>query len=489
MLRPYQQRAVELLYEHRAGRPLLALATGAGKTVCFAHVVRQFSDQGCRALVVAHRRELIHQAHGRLAALGIDAGLILAGERPSDRAVQVASVQTLARRDPPPAELVVVDEAHHAVGPTYQRLLETYPRSWIIGATATPFRLDGRGLGSLFTAIVAPVTVADLVADGTLIAPTVYAPASPDLAGVRTVAGDFDGEQIAERMSGLTGNVVEHWLRLSPGRRTVAFAVNVEHSRALVSRFLDAGVKAAHLDGSSTTQERESVLAALRSGAVTLVSNCNLFGEGWDLPALETAILARPTKSLCLHLQQVGRVMRAAEGKQGALVLDHAGNTHRHGLVTDPIEFSLDAKVRREAVASHRTCRSCYAIVELAATSCPQCGASFAAADLITPVPQEQKGELVPITRVDKEAEYRVLVLHASAKQHRLGSARNAYRAKFGVWPRLMHHVEELYVCNKHEPEDKGWPVGVRCARCLRPLSQIRVANPLGSPPRPGLAH
>jgi DNA repair protein RadD len=475
VLRPYQQRAIELLYEHRAGRPLLALATGAGKTVCFAHVVRQFASQGCRALVVAHRRELIHQAHARLAALGIDAGLILAGERPSDRAVQVASIQTLARRDPPAAELVVVDEAHHAVGASYQRLLETYPRSWIIGATATPFRLDGRGLGAIFTAIVAPVTVQELVDAGTLIAPTVYAPASPDLAGVRTVAGDFDGEQIAERMSGLTGNVVEHWLRLSPGRRTVAFAVNVDHSRAIVARFQAAGVAAAHLDGSSTTQERESVLADLRAGRITLVSNCNLFGEGWDLPALETAILARPTKSLCLHLQQVGRVMRAAEGKRGALVLDHAGNTHRHGLVTDPIEFSLDARVRKESAASHRTCRSCYAIVELAATSCPQCGASFAAADLITPVPSEAKGELVPITRVDKEAEYRVLVLHASAKRLKLGWARNAYRAKFQVWPRGFKDIDALYECPEHDPEVKPWPIGTRCKRCLRSLPRSAV--------------
>lgn len=496
ILRPYQLQAVEQLLTLRSDRPVLVMPTGSGKTVAICELIRQHHGP---ALVLAHRRELIHQARARLQAHGIHAGLILAGEPRSSLPVQVASIQTLARREYPPASLVIVDEAHHAIGPSYQAALGHYSArgAWIVGATATPFRLDGRGLSPTFTAIVAPVTVRDLIEQGSLLEPTVYAPQQPDLQGVKTQAGDFDQQQLGERMSSLTGNVLEHWLALARERKTVVFACNVAHSQALRDRFSAAGIPTAHLDGTTSPTDRDGVLSALRDGRIQVVTNCAILSEGWDLPALDCAVLARPTKSLCVHVQQVGRILRPAEGKTSALVLDHAGNHYRHGLISDEIEYSLDAPVRKAREArSFRQCLACYAIIALGPQACPQCGDVRISEPA---VPSEQQGKLekfVPPTREDKEAEYRRLVLIANERRYRLGWAKQQYRAKFHVWPVGLKHVDSLYECTLHEAHYVA-NVGYRCARCLRPCgttsstaqAAVRGGDPRGSPASPRLSH
>jgi DNA repair protein RadD len=468
ILRPYQLQAVEQVLALRHERPVLCQPTGSGKTVVLCELIRRHHGP---ALVLAHRRELIHQARARLAQHGIHAGLILAGEPRSALPVQVASIQTLARREYPLASLVIVDEAHHAVSQSYQAALGHYAArgAWIVGATATPFRLDGRGLSPTFTAIVAPVTVRDLVEQGSLLDPTVYAPQQPDLKGVATKAGDFDQQQIGERMSSLTGNILEHWLALARERRTVVFACNVAHSQALRDRFSAAGIPTAHLDGTTSTTDRDGVLSDLRDGRIQVVTNCAILSEGWDLPALDCAVLARPTKSLCVHVQQVGRILRPAEGKTSALVLDHAGNHYRHGLISDPIEYSLDAPVKKQREArSYRQCLACYAIIPLGPSACPQCGDVRISEPA---VPSEQQGTLakfVPPSREDKETEYRRLVLIANERRYRLGWAKQQYRAKFNVWPVGFKHIDALYECTLHVSHYVQ-NLGYRCARCLRP--------------------
>lgn len=468
-LRPYQLRAVDELLALRSERPVLAMPTGAGKTVVMCEVIRRSTG---RVLLVAHRRELVTQARDRLAAHGIRAGLILAGESRACLPIQVASIQTLMRRVVPPADMLIIDEAHHAVGPSYQQLVLRHLDGWVWGATATPFRLDGKGLGSIFSRIVCPVRTKELCEQGVLVAPVVYAPPAPDLRGIKTVAGDFAQDALGERMGALVGNSVEHWLRITPGRRTIAFAVNVQHSMLLCKRFQDAGVRAAHLDGSDSVATRDAVLQALAAGAIDVLCNCMILGEGWDLPSLEVAILARPTKSRALHLQQIGRIMRAAPGKAGAVVLDHAGNHHRHGGALDHIEYSLDDKKKHDSQpAPFKTCKACYAIVPLGATECPECGADLAGT---VGVPVEEEGELVPLEVVDRGAVYRDLVRKASSRNYRMGWARFQFKNRFGTWPRGMKEIEELYVCPEHEIEVKPWPVGTRCARCLRSIQTPR---------------
>jgi DNA repair protein RadD len=376
-LRPYQVAAVEEVCAKIDQAPLLVAPTGAGKTVMVAAILRRLD---CSALVVAHRREIIHQAARSFRDAGCVVGLIMAGERPvPDAPVQVASVQTLARRDLPDADVLVIDEAHHATAAGYQRLTAAYARR--VGATATPFRLDGKGLGAAgFGSIVVAAWTDDLCRDGFLHEPVVYAAAKPDLSGVKVVAGDFAHGQLSARMNqaGLVGNVIENWKRRAEGRRTVCFAVGVEHAQALAARWTVAGVAAEVVTGETPRDERDATLARLAAGETTVVVNCMVLTEGWDLPALECAVIARPTASLNLHLQTIGRVMRAAAGKDGAIVLDHAGNWHRHGSVTKRLVYSLESPVREEAgTTPTKLCPSCARVVKRSANPCPGCGYVF----------------------------------------------------------------------------------------------------------------
>lgn len=339
------------------------------------------ASSGRRTLWVAHRRELVHQAAAKLREAGLESGLVLAGQScDPGKLVQVASLQTLRRLQPPDADLVVIDEAHHAAAGSYRFLFDHYPRANLVGLTATPFRTDGKGLGGLFQEIVVACHADELCANGVLVPPRVFVPAQPDFRNVKKVAGDFNKAQLASVMDNppLVEDVVRQWQTSCPGQRTVVFAVNVQHSQHLVAQFRQAGVAAEHLDGQTPTPEREAVLMRLREGQTTVLSNCMLLTEGWDLPSLQCAVIARPTASLCLHLQMLGRVMRAAAGKTGAIVLDHAGNHLRLGIATQRLRYSLMGQVEQEPpdpqqVHSPRACQGCHALV-LGLGACPQCG-------------------------------------------------------------------------------------------------------------------
>lgn len=452
-LRPYQERAVSEALAAVASHPTILVApTGAGKTVMGAEAVVR---NGARALWIAHRRELIGQAHERLLRSGILSGIILAGRPATVAPVQVASIQTLARREPPPADLVVIDECHHATADSYRALFDNYAHAKILGLTATPFRLDGIGLGDVgFRQIVVAASTAELCADGTLVEPTIFAPESPDLSAVHTVAGDFNQGEAADVMRGpkIVGRIVETWLARAQGRRTVVFAVNVEHSKSLRDRFRAAGVRAAHIDGTTGPAERAGILADLASHRIDVLCNCMILTEGWDLPALEVAIVARPTKSLQLHLQMLGRIMRAADGKAGALVLDHAGNYDRHGLPTRALTYSLDGSVKAAAIDSKK-CPACGLVLALGENPCPDCGYVWGLSGG-RPFVSEIEGALevkhaakaAPVTWDDKARFWRRAYHHAVHKGNpKIALAR--YKATFNEWP---VHVEDRLVQPAH---------------------------------------
>jgi len=374
-LRDYQQRAVDNVIAALDRRPLLVSPTGSGKTTMATEIVERL---GVPTLWMAHRKELIDQAAERLEAHGLKTGIVMSGYEPDPGAqVQVASIQTLVRRDKPPAGLIVVDEAHHCAADSYQNVLAEYPDARLLGLTATPFRLDGRGLGDLFGELVIAAWPDELCDSGVLHKPRVWASKAPDLRGVRVVAGDYSLGALAERSNTaeLNADIVETWKKRSAGMRTVAFAVDIAHSLAITKAFLDAGVPAEHLDGSTARSERDAVLGRLRRGETRVVCNCMVLTEGWDLPALECAVIARPTASLNLHLQMIGRVMRACEGKDGAIVLDHAGNHHVHGLVTRRLNYTLsDEKVGFSEPLGLRRCGNCGLLFGIAEPRCPECG-------------------------------------------------------------------------------------------------------------------
>jgi len=387
-LRGYQERAIDALrsaMQQGARAPLLCLPTGGGKTVILATIAAQAAARGRHVLILVHRRELIHQTASKLQWAGLDHGIIAAGHPASNHAVQVASVQTLVRRLSRMAwqpSLVIIDEAHHAAAGSWRQVLEHWPDAYRLGVTATPCRLDGRGLGEAFDQLVTGPSVADLVFWGFLSAARIYAPpVVADLSGIRRRAGDYANDQAAAAMDRpkVTGDAIAHYQRLATGQQAIAFCCNVAHAVSVCDAFKTAGISAALLLGN--TQDRDAVVAQYAAGVIRVLVTVDVVSEGFDVPAASCAILLRPTQSLGLYLQQVGRVLRPAPGKPHALILDHVGNVPRHGFPDDPREWSLVEGVvrggRGTAAPSVRTCQQCYAAFK-PAPICPVCGAQCA---------------------------------------------------------------------------------------------------------------
>jgi DNA repair protein RadD len=456
LLRPYQEQAVTEIEGCR--KPLLVAPTGSGKTVISSAVIERCPNEF--VLFLAHRRELITQSKDKLSDVGVSAGIIMAGvDADAMRRVQVASVQTLhsrsIRRDEelPPAGLVIVDEAHHCPAATYQAILERFPDSQILGMTATPCRRDGRGLGSLFDSLIECPQVEELIKLGHLVGTKVYAPSTPNLKGIATAQGDYVVSQLAARVNTdkLVGDIVSHWLRLGERRKTVVFATNVAHSIHLKEEFGKAGVKAEHIDGKTPKDLRDDILARLSAGDLELVTNCQVLTEGWDMPDLGCIVLARPTKSMGLYRQMVGRGLRPIEGKSNCLVLDHAGATLQHGFVEDPMLWSLDpdtkAKNKKEACQGKPSDR----IAE-----CPACHALRVAGEACTHCGWEPKrrgeyhvcgdGELAHLQRNgvqrpehysehQKQGFFQQLKFISAGKGYKPGWAACKYKDKFGIYP------------------------------------------------------
>jgi DNA repair protein RadD len=469
-LRPYQIEAVKRIDAAVAAgcRRLLVVApTGSGKTILFAELVRRAVEQGQRALVMAHRRELISQASGKLYSAGIDHGILLSGfpPRPGE-AVQVASVATLHARgirsksiDMPRADLVIVDEAHHVCARIYRQILDAYPDAVVIGLAATPCRGDGRGLGDSFEQLIEGPQVSALIEAGYLVGTQVFAPSRPDLTGVRMERGDYVERELAPRMDQqhLVGDLVAHWLRLAGRRPTALFASSVGHSVHTRDEFRRAGVLAEHIDGTTPVEERDAILAGLTSGRVEVVCNYGVLTEGWDAPAVSCVILARPTKHHGLFRQMIGRVLRPAPGKADAIVLDHAGATYEHGLIEDPVRWSLHADRRAElptqrARAEHRQsalvdCPECHAI-RLQGHPCSVCGwrprpkpvAVEVADGELTAVDRNRRVVVVAKwSETERRRIQQMLAWIARERGYAPGWVAHKFKEKFGDWPPRGH--------------------------------------------------
>jgi DNA repair protein RadD len=436
--------------------------TGAGKTVIASDLIKRLVAKHKRSLFLAHRREIIQQTSRKLHRNGVSHGIIMAGasgELRPQAAVQVASIDTLRARalnraviPLPMADIIFIDEAHHARALTYERVVESYPKAAVIGLTATPCRGDGRGLGNVFTQLIECPQVEELIGLGVLVRSRVYAPVDPDLTGVRTQNGDYVIHQLASRMNTgkLVGDIVTHWLQYGERRRTVTFGVDVAHSVHIRNEMMRAGVRAEHLDANTPISEREAILARLASGETELVTNCMVLTEGWDMPEVGCCILARPTKQMGLYRQMIGRVLRSADGKQDAIILDHSGACYRHGLPEDHVEWTL-AMDRRAANPTHekrkvgseftlRECPECNAL--MAIPPCGHCG--------WMPKPRARDvevadGELGLVTAGRAQAPlydpatcarwHGMLAFIARDRGYKPGWTAHKYREKFGSYP------------------------------------------------------
>lgn len=399
-LRPYQETALAETLANLDKRPVLVAPTGSGKTTMGVAVA-----QGFRLLWIAHRRELIEQAAERLRSVGRAPDIVCASIHGDvgDGETIVASVQTLARRKIPEADLTIIDECHHATSLSYLRITQSATR--LLGLTATPFRLDGRGLRDAgFGAIVVAATPKELMHQGYLVRPGYWAPSSPDLDGIRIKHGDYDQEALALEMSKakLVGDAVEHYKKIAPDTLAVAFCVNIEHSRIVAEAFEKSDIPAAVLSGETPTGERVAILEKFRRGEIKVIANCDVISEGFDLPEMQTVILLRPTKSLCRYIQMIGRALRPPGP---AYVIDHANNYKEHGPVDQDIEYTLDAKIKKPKPPPMRTCPACYAILDGQPDVCPECGHIFEPKNTPPRVIEKEAGELVRISPYSERRE------------------------------------------------------------------------------------
>jgi superfamily II DNA or RNA helicase len=384
-LRPYQHQLItDIRLQYQLGKRsvLAVLPTGGGKTVCFSHIAQAAAKKGNRVCILVHRQELLDQAcrclpvpHGRIQA-----------NRSMDlsHSVQVASVQTLARRlhllPRDFFQLLVVDEAHHTTAGTWAKTLAHFQAAKLLGVTATPIRGDGRGLGEHYQSMVQGPSAAWLTDNGFLAPAKVLAPPGFSSAGLRKRMGDFDMGQATEllQQGQAMGDCLTHYRQHLAGQTAIAFCCSVAHAEAVARLFQDAGIAAASIDGNTDSTRRRQLLIDLGTGSLKVLTSCSLIGEGVDVPSVGGCILLRPTASVGLHLQMIGRCLRPQPGKR-AVVLDHVGNSLRLGHHLEEREWSLDGATKRdrEASPSVKVCPTCFSTCATLAAVCSECGHEF----------------------------------------------------------------------------------------------------------------
>jgi len=346
-LRPYQYQGIEAIFNawrNNIRSVLFQMPTGTGKTVLFSEIVKKGHDHNRKILIVAHRKELIDQIIGKLQSKNVEAGIILAGQKADySKIVQVASIQTLHRRQHPDANLIIIDECHHAKAKSYKKLWEIYPVAKFLGVTATPIRLSGAGFDDLFDVLIPSMQVKEFIRQGYLSSIKHFIGATPNLKKVKKRQGDYVTAQLERVMldNRLMVNLLDSYQKHASHKSTIVFAVNVEHSKHIAKRYQQSGIPAAHIDGTTPQEERKELLEQFKAKKIKVLSNVEIITEGFDFPECEAVQLARPTKSLALYLQMVGRVMRRADGKEHGLILDNAGLWLEHGLPTIDQEWSL----------------------------------------------------------------------------------------------------------------------------------------------------
>lgn len=389
-LRPYQESAsgaIRASFQAGHNAPLLVSPCGSGKTVLFSYISQKAGERGNNTLILVHRQELLRQASRTLSTFDVDHGLIAPGMTFTRQPVQVASVQTLVRRmhmlrwKP---DLIVVDEAHHALGKnTWGKVLSNYPDAKILGVTATPERLSGEGLGAaadgFFDDMVLGPSVKSLIGQGYLSPAEIYAPTNIDLSGVHTRAGEYITSELnaAVDKPTITGSAVDHYRRLGNREPAIAFCCSIAHAEHVAEQFRQAGYQSSTIDGKLDDRSRRQRITDLSTGTLNVLTSCDIVSE-IDLPVVSVGIMLRPTQSLGLFIQQTGRAMRPYPGKKRALILDHTGGIYRHGMPDDDREWTLEGKKRngRKSDPSSlpvRQCEECY-YVHRPAPKCPKCG-------------------------------------------------------------------------------------------------------------------
>jgi len=445
MIRNYQARSVDLILKNLHKNPILVMPCGGGKTYTAGQIAKRVTG---KILWTVHRRELVEQAKQTLHSLGVDA--------------DVKSIQSI-RSKIKKYDLIIIDECHRAKAESYKKLFEQGCR--VLGLTATPYRLDGQPL-DCFGHIVEEVRASDLIKSGVLVRPTVYAPNVPSL---KKSDYNLKNLNLVINKRNITGEIVDTWIKRAGGVRTICFCVSIDHSKNVVAEFIKAGVKAEHIDGNTSGLDRDAILNRLRTGETTIVSNVYILTEGFDMPSISCCIIARPTASLNMHIQMIGRAIRCFDGKTKSLILDHAGNHIEHGGIERVIQHTLTGvtKGASSEELGYSMCVVCGLLMPATLDKCENCGSEKikktreinpeqgelilfsdkmnfwnlhrdinAYKKQFNEVPIINNGSLVEINKINKRLVYKCLMTDAIKLNYSHGWASHAFKKLYNVWPK-----------------------------------------------------
>ena len=385
-LRDYQTELISEIKNKlkNSKRVLAVLPTGGGKTVIFSYIAKQAINQKKRVLILSHRREIVYQIRKSLYDFGMNGAVIESGSRNfNENMIQVGMIITISKRlkkiEKP--DLIIVDEAHHVKAKTWSSVLAYWDDPLILGFTATPERLDGKGLYPEFEAMALGANIQSLIDNEYLSKLDYYRPPQEiTFENLKTTGGDYSRSQQAEKYtSSIYGDVILHYEKHLNGLPTIAFCPTVESAQNCKEQFIDAGYTAECVHGQLKDKDRNNIIQGLGRGTYNVVTTCDVISEGVDVPIVCGAILLRKTKSLTIFLQQVGRVLRPYPGKTSAIVLDHVGNYREHGHPLKHRKWNLHGKPKkkseREIIVTD--CPECFAIMTGSPSVCENCGAKL----------------------------------------------------------------------------------------------------------------
>ena len=471
LLRPHQTLAVEMLRNSmRQGnrRPILAAPCSFGKTITAAAILKSAVEKGKRAIFICDRIKLVQQTLESFVGHNLDLGVMQGQHEMTDpsKPVQIASIQTLARRSRMPVfDIAIVDECHtHYESLT--KMMNAYNAIPFIGLSATPF---SKGLRKHYDDIVVPITPAELLDQGFLCPVEYYGGRQVDTANVKTRAlttggSDYDPNDLAEEIEKdriLAGDIVKNWLKHANGRQTIAFSPSIKHSKFMVETFREAGISAEHIDGYTDDEIRQDLYEAHDAGEFQILSCSRLLNTGYDAPSVSCLIDCFPTKSLIAYVQRAGRIMRTAEGKDKAIYLDHAGNVKRHGFAEHIVPSELDDgehrfsernQIKEKREPRVQQCPQCYQ--EMVGIRC-SCGYEVPNYEEI--VTDDQVLEKLTAQNranktisIDRKGEWLgELWLYARQTGKSKGWVAHKYRSKFGVWPNKITPVSSSSVSDE----------------------------------------
>lgn len=385
-LRPYQKKAIVDINDSlkKCSSVLLEAATASGKRVVFCQMAKDYSKQKKRVIIIVHTRELFRQVTKNLDHLKVKYGRISSRiEETPENFVQVAMIKTLYNRMKNinyTADIVIVDEAQHSLASHWFKVLEYFKSidSKRIGFTATPFRLDGRGLGACFEKLIRVSNWQDLTKAKYLAPFSIYAPENLrlDLSRIRIIGGDYSQKQLEKAINKpfISGRAIEHYKKYSAGKSALVFCISIKHAKMVAKEFEKAGISAKAAWGMMPVGDRKKFLEDFSKGKLKVITSVDILVEGFDVPKTESIIQLRPTKSLTRYLQMIGRGARPYKGKKEFKVIDSVANVYEFGFPDENREISLLGVSGSTSIVVN--CPKCHH-VHVPLDRCPKCGFKY----------------------------------------------------------------------------------------------------------------